>query len=238
MFLLVVCLQGTLRSSPPFHEFLLSLGWPVNIPSHPGWKGPFSSPRFKFCKLNPTPYFASVTVEMLFVVPSLQPQVPFLESTTPTPTLGSPKLLSDHSTRQRVEAKEELISSQSARISHSAPTSPTETALMGHRAATATETPPSRLGLKKSGGRSFSSTSCDMGLGVVWLESFEDYETFPLEEFSQAMRTLDTPIVTTVSTAQLSKHKPDCVIIFIHRLNTGLYRIKTASTSNKYVKRR
>jgi hypothetical protein len=225
--------KGTLRSSPPFHEFLLSLGWPVDIPSHPGWKGPFASPRFKFCKLHPTPYYADVTVELLFVVPSLQPQVPFLlDSVTPTSSLGSPKL-EQHSVTERFATKEEPSLSHLSRSSYSAPTSPTETALMGVQATTTTETPPSRLGLRRVGGGR-STNTCDMGLGVVWLEKFEDYQTFPLEEFSLAMNSLDNPTASTASAAQLSKQKTECVVIFIHPLNTGLYRIKTASTSNRY----
>jgi hypothetical protein len=225
--------KGTLRSSPPFHEFLLSLGWPVDIPSHPGWKGPFASPRFKFCKLHPTPYYADVTVELLFVVPSLQPQVPFLlDSVTPTSSLGSPKL-EQHSVTERFATKEEPSLSHLSRSSYSAPTSPTETALMGVQATTTTETPPSRLGLRRVGGGR-STNTCDMGLGVVWLEKFEDYQTFPLEEFSLAMNSLDNPTASTASAAQLSKQKTECVVIFIHPLNTGLYRIKTASTSNRW----
>ncbi|XP_062510883.1 ral GTPase-activating protein subunit beta-like isoform X2 [Corticium candelabrum] len=223
--------KGTLRS-PPFHEFLLSLGWPVDILSHPGWKGPFSSPRFKFCKLNPTPYYADITVEMLFVVPSLQPQVPFLlDSCTPVATVGSPKLPSVQNITDGVELKEELTLSNSDRVSHSAPTSPTD--LAGRRAHTVTQTPPNRLGLKRPGTRPTNSASSDLALGVVWLERFEDYETFPLEDFSHAMNMLDNPNASTSSSIQLSKHGVDCVVIFIHPLNTGLYRIKVASTLNR-----
>ncbi|GLH11054.1 Uncharacterized protein GBIM_15903 [Gryllus bimaculatus] len=206
---------------PNFLEFLLSLGWPVNVYQHPGWTGHISTswrvmtpPQTGSADLHPNNhggslyngethvlYWADASSEIAFVVPS------------------------QHFSSDHFSSFERSISDGSNRV-YNIRTSDKPRTLSLDLDKQACPTMPSNSGGFESGRRRPGTSRHPLAshtntkVFVVWIESFEDHLHFPLSE-----------LLVTVSTGQKGSGLPrpqdrDCFVIFLHSLHNGLMRVK------------
>lgn len=228
---------------PHFLEFLLSLGWPVDVSKHSGWTG-HTSTAWKVMKQNedfdiPSDhggslyngehqvlYWSDVLSEIAFVVPSSKTksrindelkdddddslgEVTLRIKVPPRPDT-SPK----ESDRRMTSLDEGSDSSHSSDISK-----PRALSLN-------LESPDIHLQSGRSSGRKFgrqqsTSIGCEAKVIVVWLESLDDYLSFPL---SDLLPHTTTGLESNAFTPRCPEK--DSYVIFIHALQSGLFHIK------------
>ncbi|KAK7862307.1 hypothetical protein R5R35_014671 [Gryllus longicercus] len=222
---------------PNFLEFLLSLGWPVNVYQHPGWTGHISTswrvmtpPQTGSADLHPNNhggslyngethvlYWADASSEIAFVVPSQH------FSSDHFSTYDSCDTSDISNTTQG--SFERSISDGSNRV-YNIRTSDKPRTLSLDLDKQACPTMPSNSGGFESGRRRPGTSRHPLAshtntkVFVVWIESFEDHLHFPLSE-----------LLVTVSTGQKGSGLPrpqdrDCFVIFLHSLHNGLMRVK------------
>lgn len=232
-----------------FWNVLLSLGWPVEIDEHAGWTGFLStswkirtnnvlSPKKEFnisapehMKFNGEKrvlYWADVSSEIAFVLPTKWNRTDDAADGSCLSLVSSSSIESEKSSANWSDR------STSLQQQNTIPNTP-----MGQKPRTlsleldkskpggsnpamaicsADPIPPSRRRtcaikpslLSQSGAKIF----------MVWLESFEDYLTFPTEDLLSYTRTGEE--FQSGQTPRAS----DCHIIFLHALSSGLLRVK------------
>lgn len=274
---------STCKHSKAFNEFLLSLGWLVDVASHPGWAGNIqeawkrdgndsslrptdtsfpkstqsksivsdssdrestgneeankrkSSRTVRFSSPLPLPksepvdeilYFANVSCEVAFIMPSLLPH--YQEFRCKSGQTGSPEEEIQPTPRRRTRSGstgslETLNSSQldlKSKLLRQ-----TSGGVISHEFQSrvmsrfGNDLPLESRPLSRS---STHNTSSETNVLVAWLERFEDHTQFPVDELLMEFDFSDD--------LGHSLREKDTVVIFIHHLRSGLYRIHIRST--------
>ncbi|CAB1354255.1 unnamed protein product [Coregonus sp. 'balchen'] len=217
------------KSSQEHHflEFLMSLGWPVEVGQHPGWTGSVytswsinnnnnnnnnsnnngdSSPPEKQVL-----YYADALTEIAFVVPSLTDSS---ESSFPTGDSDSQMELLPSLLKQS-NLTLELFPNHSDNVAP-AQRSPT---------VKSKTMPP---------GRTIPPMGPETKVLVVWVERYDDIENFPLADLLGETSTgVETTANSSASTRPTTSGQ-DVQVIFIHPLRTGLFRIRLHGAQGKF----
>ncbi|CAH0560852.1 unnamed protein product [Brassicogethes aeneus] len=196
--------------SPFFLEFIHSLGWPVEVNKHPGWTGHMStswkvSPNAQATPTQPSRsydgsshvlYWADACSEVAFVVPS---HLKSKESQSDASSFNANSLSS---------WSERSLSSDSGER---------------NKRTLSLDLDKQPVAPKRSGPRSSMYTYTNTKIMVVWLESFEDHLTLPVDDLLNYMNT------------GLEKGAPpkpsEVLVIYLHLLSTGLLRVKLQGPS-------
>ncbi|XP_059176419.1 ral GTPase-activating protein subunit beta-like isoform X2 [Physella acuta] len=219
---------------PQFVEFLHALGWPVDVRKHAGWTGHVTT-SWKIIEPDDMDedeyqtgtggslydgrqqvlYWADVLSELALVVPS--PETYRLRSLS-TSEIGtenkSPAMFrgSDPAAKPTTLL---LEAEKSRLLEKESPGSPQEIP-----AAAQPGVKYRRLGRQPA-----SMTGPDTKVLVVWLESFEDHDNFPISELLIVTSTGQEQGTSTSATTVLRPAEKDVYVIFIHALQNGLFRI-------------
>ncbi|XP_066558893.1 ral GTPase-activating protein subunit beta isoform X5 [Amia ocellicauda] len=223
-----------------FLEFLLSLGWPVDVGRHPGWTGnTFTSWSINTCNdsegqnqeetvtLEDTGggvfngekkvlYYADALTEIAFVVPSLMDS-----STDSSENSFSAMEIDSHMDLMPGFLKQpnltlELFPNHSDNLGSSQRQSPT---------VKTKKIPP---------GRTVPPLGPETKVLVVWVERFDDIENFPLSDLLAETSTGVENTTNSSTSLRPTASEKDIPVIFIHPLKTGLFRIKLNGASGKF----
>eukprot|EP00063_Salmo_salar_P012836 XP_013987671.1 PREDICTED: ral GTPase-activating protein subunit beta-like isoform X3 [Salmo salar] len=223
-----------------FLEFLMSLGWPVEVGQHPGWTGSVytswsinnnnnngdSIPPDDTITLGDTGggvfngekrvlYYADALTEIAFVVPSLTDcSAESSESSFPTVDSDSQMELLPNLLKQS-NLTLELFPNHSDNVAP-AQRSPT---------VKSKKMPP---------GRTIPPMGPETKVLVVWVERYDDIENFPLADLLVETSTgVETTANSSTSTRPTTSGQ-DVQVIFIHPLKTGLFRIRLHGALGKF----
>ncbi|XP_051489424.1 ral GTPase-activating protein subunit beta isoform X5 [Apus apus] len=225
---------------PHFLEFLLSLGWSVDVGKHPGWTGHVSTSwSINSCSDEEGPeqddliisedvgasifngqkkvlYYADALTEIAFVVPSpVESLTDSLESN-----------VSDQESDSNMDLLPGILKQQSLTLE----LFPNHTDNLN---ASQRLSPTSRS-KRVPQGRTIPPMGPETKVYVVWVERYDDIENFPLPDL---MSETSTGVETTAnSSTSLRSTTPEkeVPVIFIHPLNTGLFRIKLQGATGKF----
>uniref|UniRef100_A0A8C7N101 Ral GTPase-activating protein subunit beta n=1 Tax=Oncorhynchus kisutch TaxID=8019 RepID=A0A8C7N101_ONCKI len=200
---------------PHFLEFLLSLGWPVDVGRHPGWTGHLdTSWSLNSCKEAAPPgdtggsvfngekkvlYYADALTEIAFVVPSLTDSDSSVHSDSTVEADTHTDLLP--SLLKQPKLTLELFPNHSDNLAASQ-----------RRSSTGKTAPP--LGPETK-------------VLVVWVERYDDIGKQP--PITSPKNHCASP--STVSLYVIMKDMP---LIFIHPLRTGLFRVRLHGAMGKF----
>ncbi|XP_022103685.1 ral GTPase-activating protein subunit beta-like [Acanthaster planci] len=232
---------------PQFLEFLGSLGWSVDVHKHAGWTGNVATSwKITFTdqtdsSADPTTeageepsaevhggslyngethvlYYADVMSEIAFVVPSERHH-------------NSGRR---HSAGDGIDEPPKTAPLLTHKSTKSLPLSTRSLTLdLPSDSGAPSTTPPqvSPMGSLERGRKSLHKKGLALGpeikVLIVWLESFDDREAFPLTDLLEEMNTgLETLCQGGNSASQVkSLAEPTVVLMFIHPLKSGLFRI-------------
>ncbi|XP_061487702.1 ral GTPase-activating protein subunit beta isoform X2 [Rhineura floridana] len=225
---------------PHFLEFLLSLGWSVDVGKHPGWTGHvstswsinsfcdeerseqdeiISSEDIGACIFNGQKkvlYYADALTEIAFVVPSP------VESLTDS--------LESNASDQESDSNMDLLPGILKQPALTLELFPSHTDNLG----SSQRLSPTSRSKKLPQGRAVPPMGPETKVYVVWVERYDDIENFPLSDFvSETSTGVET---TTNSSTSLRSTTPEkeVPVIFIHPLNTGLFRVKVQGAAGKF----
>uniref|UniRef100_A0A8C7F0E6 Ral GTPase-activating protein subunit beta n=1 Tax=Oncorhynchus kisutch TaxID=8019 RepID=A0A8C7F0E6_ONCKI len=213
-----------------FLEFLMSLGWPVEVGQHPGWTGSvytswsINNHNNNGDSIQPDDtitlgdtgggvfngekrvlYYADALTEIAFVVPSLTDSS--VDSDSQMELL--PNLL------KQSNLTLELFPNHSDNVAP-AQRSPT---------VKCKKMPP---------GRTIPPMGPETKVLVVWVERYDDIENFPLADLLVETSTgVETTANSSTSTRPTTSGQ-DVQVIFIHPLKTGLFRIRLHGALGKF----
>ncbi|OXB56228.1 hypothetical protein ASZ78_011129 [Callipepla squamata] len=225
---------------PHFLEFLLSLGWSVDVGKHPGWTGHVSTSwSINSCSDEERPeqddvmisedvgasifngqkkvlYYADALTEIAFVVPSpVESLTDSLESN-----------VSDQESDSNMDLLPGILKQPSLTLelfpSHTDNLNPSQ------------RLSPTSRSKRVPQGRTIPPMGPETKVYVVWVERYDDIENFPLPDL---VSETSTGVETTAnSSASLRSTIPEkeVPVIFIHPLNTGLFRIKLQGATGKF----
>uniref|UniRef100_A0A8P0T3M8 Ral GTPase-activating protein subunit beta n=2 Tax=Canis lupus familiaris TaxID=9615 RepID=A0A8P0T3M8_CANLF len=232
--------ESSRNVQPHFLEFLLSLGWSVDVGRHPGWTGHVSTSwSINSCDDGEGPeqdevissedigasifngqkkvlYYADALTEIAFVVPSpVESLTDSLESN-----------ISDQDSDSNMDLMPGILKQPSLTLE----LFPNHTDNLN---SSQRLSPSSRM-KKLPQGRPVPPLGPETRVSVVWVERYDDIENFPL---SDLLTEISTGVETTANSSTslrsttLEKEVP---VIFIHPLNTGLFRIKIQGATGKF----
>ncbi|KAJ8016428.1 hypothetical protein DPEC_G00007110 [Dallia pectoralis] len=226
---------------PQFLEFLLSLGWPVDVDQHPGWTGHLdTSWSLNFCsgendsqqteeEVPPEDiggsifngekkvlYYADALTEIAFVVPSL----------------------TDSSEDSSVQSDSTVEGDMHPDLLPSVPKLPNLTLELfpnNSENLAASQRQSSRVKTKRlSTGKAAPPLGPETKVLVVWVEHYNDIDNFPLSDLLAETSTgleANPNNSTSSRSGFLDKEVP---LIFIHPLRTGLFRVRLHGTMGKF----
>lgn len=221
---------------PHFLEFVMSLGWPVEIGRHPGWTGHVdtswsishcgdtesqqhgdASPEedsgaVGFNGEKQVLYYADAITEIAFILPT------FREHSAESSEVSDPS--------GEVEPHTELPADViKPRLTLDLHPSNSENLLQRSPGMRVRRTPSSRP---------LHPLGPETKVLLVWVESYDDIENFPMTELVAETSTgLETSGNSSTSCRSVFYEK-DVPVVFIHPLKTGLFRIKLNRNSGKY----
>ncbi|XP_034447571.1 ral GTPase-activating protein subunit beta isoform X1 [Hippoglossus hippoglossus] len=226
---------------PHFLEFLLSLGWPVDVGRHPGWTGHLDTSWSlnSFCDSNDTQqieeaatpedtggsvfngekkvlYYADALTEIAFVVPSLT------ENSEESSVHSDSTVEADTNTEivpgllKQPNLTLELFPNHSDNLESAKKLSP----LVKTK--------------RSSTGKSFPPLGPETKVFVVWVERFDDIENFPLTELLAETSTGLEASMSNSTSCRSGLLEKDVPLIFIHPLKTGLFRIRLHGAVGKF----
>uniref|UniRef100_A0A8C7TMI7 Ral GTPase-activating protein subunit beta n=1 Tax=Oncorhynchus mykiss TaxID=8022 RepID=A0A8C7TMI7_ONCMY len=223
---------------PHFLEFLLSLGWPVDVGRHPGWTGhldtswslnscssdndsqqiapPGDTGGSVFNGEKKVLYYADALTEIAFVVPSLtdsEDSSVHSDSTVEADThTDLPSLV------KQPKLTLELFPNHSDNLAASQRLN--------------TPSPLSNMTKRSSTGKTAPPLGPETKVLVVWVERYDDIENFPLSDLLAETGTgLEANNSTSCRSGLLEKDMP---LIFIHPLKTGLFRVRLHGAMGKF----
>ncbi|XP_036388548.1 ral GTPase-activating protein subunit beta-like [Megalops cyprinoides] len=223
-----------------FLEFLLSLGWPVEVGRHPGWTGNVdTSWSINTCSEDEGQpqaeeivtledsggglfngekrvlYYADALTEIAFVVPSLTDiSTESSETSEPTTETDSQADLLPAALKQP-NLTLELHSTLSDNLGPS-------------------QRSPTVRSKKAPIGRTVPPLGPETKVLVVWMESYDDIEHFPLSDLLAETSTgVETALNNSASGRPTASEK-EVPVIFIHPLKTGLFRVKLHGAAGKF----
>ncbi|XP_062316123.1 ral GTPase-activating protein subunit beta-like [Osmerus eperlanus] len=225
---------------PNFLEFLLSLGWPVDVASHPGWTGhldtswtlnscsdghddqqtddrgvPQDTGGSAFNGEKKVLYYADALTEIAFVVPSLTDSSEESSVHSDSTVEADTNMDALPNLLKQPNLTLELFPNHSDNLETAKKLSPL---VKTKRAPTGRAAPP--LGPETK-------------VLVVWVERFDDIENFPLSDL-MAETTTGLEASASNSTSSRSGLEKDIPLIFIHPLKTGLFRIRLHGAVGKF----
>ncbi|XP_032074706.1 ral GTPase-activating protein subunit beta isoform X2 [Thamnophis elegans] len=232
-------IESSRNVQPHFLEFLLSLGWSVDVGKHPGWTGHVSTSWSinSFCDEEGSEqdevicsedmgasifngqrkalYYADALTEIAFVVPSHVESLNSLESN-----------ISDQESDSNMDLLPGILKQQALTLE----LFPNHT----DNLSTSQRLSPTSKSKKFPQGRAIPPMGPETKVYVVWVERYDDIENFPLSDLiSETSTGVET---TTNSSTSLRSATPEkeVPVIFIHPLNTGLFRVKVQGATGKF----
>ncbi|XP_069508232.1 ral GTPase-activating protein subunit beta isoform X5 [Ambystoma mexicanum] len=232
--------ESSSNVQPHFLEFLLSLGWPVDVGKHPGWTGHVSTSwsinncsdeeiqeqeetvlqedtgGSVFNGENKVLYYADALTEIAFVVPSLMETLTDSLESTVSDIEGESNMDLFPGILKQQSLTLELFPNNTDNLNSSQRLSPTSRAK------------------KVPQGRTIPPMGPETKVSVVWVEQYDDIENFPLSEL--VPETITGVEITANSNTALRSSTPEkeVPVIFIHPLNTGLFRVKLQGATGKF----
>uniref|UniRef100_A0A8C3AF95 Ral GTPase-activating protein subunit beta n=1 Tax=Cyclopterus lumpus TaxID=8103 RepID=A0A8C3AF95_CYCLU len=223
---------------PHFLEFLLSLGWPVDVGRHPGWTGHLdTSWSLNSCsdgdetQQTATPedtggsvfngekkvlYYADALTEIAFVVPSL----------------------TEHSEESSVHSDSTVEADTNADLMPASLKQPNLTLELfpnhSENLESAKKLSPLVKTKRSSTGKSFPPLGPETKVFVVWVERFDDIEHFPLSDLLAETSTGLEASMSNSTSCRSGLLEKDVPLIFIHPLKTGLFRIRLHGAMGKF----
>ncbi|XP_043382551.1 ral GTPase-activating protein subunit beta isoform X10 [Chelonia mydas] len=232
--------ESSRNVQPHFLEFLLSLGWAVDVGKHPGWTGHVSTSwSINSCSDEERPeqdeivssedtgpsifngqkkvlYYADALTEIAFVVPSP------VESLTDS--------LESNVSDQESDSNMDLLPGILKQPSLTLELFPNHTDNLN----SSQRLSPTSRSKKLPQGRTIPPMGPETKVSVVWVERYDDIENFPLSDLvSETSTGVET---TSNSSTSLRSTTPEreVPVVFIHPLNTGLFRIKVQGATGKF----
>ncbi|KAM9296042.1 ral GTPase-activating protein subunit beta [Gastrophryne carolinensis] len=222
---------------PHFLEFLLSLGWPVDVGKHPGWTGHVSSSWSINCTADEQQgqdeaasvadtggsifngqkkvlYYADALTEIAFVVPSATDTSESSEGTL---------------SEQETDSNMDLL--------HGILKQPMTLELFPNHTESLNSTQrlsPTSRNKKLPQGRTVPPLGPETKVAVVWLEQYDDLENFPLADLAAETSTGIETTTNSSTSVRNSLPEKEVPVIFIHPLYTGLFRVKVHGFSGKF----
>lgn len=217
---------GTLDNN--FWQMLQTLGKPVDVDEHAGWtgfinsswkinsstsgkksRGDFSIGDMNFNGERRILYWADVSSEMAFVVPNRwnRSEIDVSDGSCLSST-QSTEVFYERSISENVK-NEKLQSSKAPR------------ALSLDDRNQPNKNPEPVRPARRTGAKP-PCWNPSAKILLVWLESYEDYLTFPTEEILNYTRIGEEGHFNSASQPRSN----DCYIVFLHALNSGLLRVK------------
>lgn len=209
--------------TPLYLELLASLGWPVQVATHPGWTGDVNT-SWKVIEAenvehrDPGPgrfngehsvlYWADVASELAIVVPSqLHGQAHLDAVSRPSSAQGAAFLVPESGSGPNSGAFERGSNERNSlkRNTEKLERAPTSLSL---------ELDQEAMARRKLGRTQGSGGGAEQKVVLVWLESMEDADSFPLGDLVSGVNNV-------------------CLIIFIHPLASGLLRVKLSGHIGK-----
>ncbi|KAM6977467.1 ral GTPase-activating protein subunit beta-like [Aplochiton taeniatus] len=236
---------------PHFLEFLLSLGWPVDVGRHPGWTGHlptswslnscmdsgdteqneetaipedtggavFNGEKKGGAVFNGEKkvlYYADALTEIAFVVPSL----------------------TDHSEESSVHSDSTVEADTNMDLMPNALKQPNLTLDLfpnhSDNLESAKKLNPLVKAKRSSTGKSTPPLGPETKVLVVWVERFDDIESFPLSDLLAETSTGLEAGVNNSSSSRSGLLEKDVPLIFIHPLRTGLFRVRLHGAVGKF----
>ncbi|XP_042156637.1 ral GTPase-activating protein subunit beta-like isoform X2 [Oncorhynchus tshawytscha] len=223
-----------------FLEFLMSLGWPVEVGQHPGWTGSvYTSWSINNHKNNGDSiqpddtitlgdtgggvfngekrvlYYADALTEIAFVVPSLT------DSSAESSESSFPTMDSD----SQMELLPNLLKQSNLTLelfpNHSDNVAPAQRS-------------PTVKSKKMPPGRTIPPMGPETKVLVVWVERYDDIENFPLADLLVETSTGVETTANSSTSTRLTTSGQDVQVIFIHPLKTGLFRIRLHGALGKF----
>ncbi|XP_030213857.1 ral GTPase-activating protein subunit beta isoform X4 [Gadus morhua] len=226
---------------PQFLEFLLSLGWAVEVGRHPGWTGHLDTSWSLNCCSDgpPSPpqedaaspeetggsmfngerkvlYYADALTEIAFVVPSLTENSE--DSSVHSDSTVEADSTSDlmPTILKQPNLTLELFPNHSDNLESAKKLSP----LVKTK--------------RSSTGKSFPLLGPETKVFVVWVERFDDIENFPLSDLLAETSTGLEANVSSSTSCRSGLLEKDVPLIFIHPLKTGLFRMRLHGAVGKF----
>ncbi|XP_032582729.1 ral GTPase-activating protein subunit beta isoform X10 [Drosophila sechellia] len=218
--------ESSASHDPHFASMLQTLGWPVQVSEHSGWTGfvhnswslkgtPEEQLKSTANELNYNGsqrvlYWADVSSEIAFVVPTTW-NLRYNSDTCDSGSISSTDQIGSSNvwTRGETDSAAGLAKSKSRNLSLELDT---------NRRDVKEPVPPTRR--KGNVTKPTLLAQAPAKIFLVWLESYEDYLNFPLEDLLAYTRTGEE-----LQTQQLPRAS-DCHVIFVHSLLSGLLRVK------------
>nr|XP_054500120.1 ral GTPase-activating protein subunit beta isoform X5 [Agelaius phoeniceus] len=225
---------------PHFLEFLLSLGWSVDVGKHPGWTGHVATSwSINSCSdeegheqddliisedvgasifngQKKVLYYADALTEIAFVVPSpVESLTDSLESS-----------VSDQESDSNMDLLPGILKQQPLTLelfpNHTDNLNPSQ------------RLSPTSRSKRMPQGRTIPPMGPETKVYVVWVERYDDIENFPLPDLvSETSTGVETTANSSTSLRSTIPEK-EVPVIFIHPLNTGLFRIKLQGATGKF----
>ncbi|XP_037257587.1 ral GTPase-activating protein subunit beta isoform X3 [Falco biarmicus] len=225
---------------PHFLEFLLSLGWSVDVGKHPGWTGHVSTSWLInscsdeegseqddliisedvgasiFNGQKKVLYYADALTEIAFVVPSpVESLTDSLESS-----------VSDQESDSNMDLLPGILKQQSLTLelfpNH------TDNLNVSQRLS------PTSRSKRMPQGRTIPPMGPETKVYVVWVERYDDIENFPLPDLVSETSTGVETMANSSTSLRSAIPEKEVPVIFIHPLNTGLFRIKLQGATGKF----
>lgn len=224
-----------------FWRMLYTIGWPVTVQEHAGWTGfignSWKIPREnKSCsqqsdeqKSDRSPeewqlngektvlYWADVSAEMAIVVPNRNNKV-YITVDDATDGNSCPSTTYERSVSEIQPRSSSISSNQPRQFSLDS-----ESGRLGSISKSADPIPPMR---RRTGASKPSTlyTAPSAKVLLVWLESFEDHLTFPIDSLLHYTRAGYS--AQHGSAAATATSSSECFIIYLHALSSSLLRVK------------
>uniref|UniRef100_A0A3P9P8E5 Ral GTPase-activating protein subunit beta n=1 Tax=Poecilia reticulata TaxID=8081 RepID=A0A3P9P8E5_POERE len=229
--------ESSATVQPHFLEFLLSLGWPVDVGHHPGWTGhldtswslnscfdstdlqteeaasPEDTGGSVFNGEKKVLYYADGLTEIAFVVPSL------------TENSG---LCSETSTQLSFNTNTDLIPGKQSNLTLELFPNHSESLESAKKLSPLVKTK------RSSTGKSYPQLGPETKVFVVWVERFDDIENFPLSDLLAETSTGLEASMSNSTSCRSGLLEKDVPLIFIHPLKTGLFRIGLHGAVGKF----
>ncbi|XP_024148042.1 ral GTPase-activating protein subunit beta isoform X5 [Oryzias melastigma] len=233
--------ESSASVQPHFLEFLMSLGWPVDVGHHPGWTGHLdTSWSLNFCSdSNDLPqteeavspedsggsvfngekkvlYYADALTEIAFVVPSL--------------TENSEESSVHSDSTVEADTNSELMSGLLKQSNLTLELFPNHS----ENLESAKKLSPLVKTKRSSTGKSYPQLGPETKVFVVWVERFDDIENFPLSDLLAETSTGLEASMSNSTSCRSGLVEKDVPLIFIHPLKTGLFRIRLHGAVGKF----
>uniref|UniRef100_A0A8C5DL61 Ral GTPase-activating protein subunit beta n=1 Tax=Gouania willdenowi TaxID=441366 RepID=A0A8C5DL61_GOUWI len=215
--------ESSASVQPHFLEFLLSLGWPVDVGRHPGWTGHLD-----------TSWSLNSCSDSNDIQPTEEPFSP--EDTGGSVFNGEKKVLFCNQTLSSihsdstVDTDTDLIPGVPKQANLTLELFPNHS----ENLESAKRLSPLVKTKRSSAGKSFPQLGPETKVFVVWVERFDDIENFPLSDLLAETSTGLEASMSNSTSCRYGLLEKDVPLIFIHPLKTGLFRLRLHGAVGKF----